>query len=148
LDKILREDVLKRILQLMDPVVPQQCLACTYVVAHLSQHESSTQMLVSSCQYVSNLITLLASKQCDVVSVGYLLTSLANISYRSVYFNDLVADPAGLVGVLCAESGSLVQQELVLQILINLSIRSELVSVVENSLFVRLVMAVKGKVLR
>jgi hypothetical protein len=119
-------------------------VASTFLIAQLSSIEASVSMLVHICDLIPRIVQLLSGKKCDLNSLNYLLTTLANISYRPQYFDAFMEDAAGMLSVLCDESTNTAHQDIVGQILLNLSIYPTLHSKLEPDTFSQLIVTFKS----
>lgn len=122
-------------------------MAATYVVSHLTQSDAAASILVTKCDLVPKLISLIAGKSVSGLeshSLNNLITSLANLCLRDYLFEEIMKESSDLITCLCVEAINLDQQETVTQALANISEHKCFYSFMDPSIFQRMVVSVKS----
>lgn len=146
LDKILRDDIIGKIINLLNKAGgKEQSVAAAYVISQLSHSESSAHIMVHECNIISKLIKLLSNKaeeNLDDNTVNYLLTAVANLSHNTGFFLEMLKDSEFAV-IICNEAASGEHQETICQVFVNISRHKELYDFIDSQLFGRLVLSIK-----
>ena len=149
-DKIAKDDILKIIISMLDPRYPEQCLAAAYVVSHLSHFETPCEIMLYSCDIIPSILDLLEGKETNNMkphAVSYLWTALANMSNDKDFFLKMMQEP-NLCKYLADEASNGENQEIVAQLMLNMSHHSELYPLCGEEAFAKLVLSFKTLFIR
>eukprot|EP00602_Paraphysomonas_sp_CaronLab_P009882 CAMPEP_0185036078 /NCGR_PEP_ID=MMETSP1103-20130426/28517_1 /TAXON_ID=36769 /ORGANISM="Paraphysomonas bandaiensis, Strain Caron Lab Isolate" /LENGTH=1549 /DNA_ID=CAMNT_0027573461 /DNA_START=157 /DNA_END=4806 /DNA_ORIENTATION=- len=149
-DKIAKEDVLNTVIDLLDPKFKEQCLAAAFVISHLSHSLSAGSVMVNKCDVVPKVLKLVAERKqngIEVHAVSYLWTALANLAHKDTLF-DKVMEEKTLATTLAEEATNGDQQEIVAQLMLNMSEHAELYTIVGDKVFAKLVLSFKTLFIR
>lgn len=149
-DKIAREDVLDKIIDLLDPSYKEQCMAAAFVLSHCSHNPIASQVMVFSCNVVSKVLSLLADKSnsgMESLSQTYLWTALTNLAHQEAFCYEIMQEK-NLAIILGQEATSGVQQDVIAQLMLNLSQHKELYPSVGSAGFSQLVLSFKTLFIR
>ena len=149
-DKMMREDILNTIIGLLVPSQREQCLAAAFVVSHLSHSYGAAKVMVFQCDVVPKALELLANhkeNKMDVHAVGYLWTALANLAHHSDFFFRMMEEK-NLCVTLSEEASGGDQQDIVAQLMLNLSEHPELHDLVGEKVFAKVVLSFKTLFIR
>jgi len=150
-DKIAREDILKIVISLLDPKFPEQCLAASYVISHLSHFETPCEIMLYKCDIIPNILSRLGGKsggiQMKPHCVSYLWTALANMSHDKEFFLKMMQEE-NLPKYLAEEASNGENQEIVAQLLLNMSNHEELLPLCGPEAFGKLVLSIKTLFIR
>ena len=127
-DKIAKEDILKIVISMLDPKYPEQCLAAAYVVSHLSHFEVPCEIMLYTCDIIPSILGLLEGKSTNNLkphAVAYLWTALANMSHDRDFFLKMMEE-RNLAIYLADEASNGENQEIIVQLMLNMSNHPEL----------------------
>lgn len=140
-DKVSKEDMLWRLIGLLDPNCPVQCYAAAYCVAHLSQSESCSTTMVTKCDMLPIAIKLL-SMSLESSTSAYLWTAMANFTCFNGLLESIMENPK-FIPLICDDSKTADHQEVVAQLMLNLSQHTMLYTQLDQTLFTKLITAYK-----
>lgn len=149
-DKMMRADILNTVIGLLVPAQKEQCLAAAFVICHLSNSYGAAKVMVFQCEVVPKVLELLADRKnnhMDVNAVNYLWTALANLAHHTDFFFQMMEEK-NLCITLSEEASSGDQQEIVAQLMLNLSEHPELHDLVGEKVFAKVVMSFKTLFIR
>lgn len=149
-DKIAKEDILKIVISLLDPQFPEQCLAASYVISHLSHFEIPCEIMLYKCNIIPSILERLDSKKTENMkphAVSYLWTALANMSHDKEFFLKMMQEQH-LSKYLADEASNGANQEIVAQLLLNMSNHVELLPLCGPDAFGKLVLSIKTLFIR
>jgi hypothetical protein len=149
-DKIAREDILNKIIDLLDPRLKEQCMAAAFVLSHCSHNPVASQVMVFSCEVVPKVLSLLADKAnsgMGSLSATYLWTTLTNLAQQEAFYFEIMNEE-NIAFILGQEASSGAQQDVIAQLMLNLSEHQELYTCVGASGFSELVLSFKTLFIR